>query len=142
MTRATRRIQGIYVEMIVGAEELRAQISTLKTAFSLELLRNRLSQTGMQPFVFSEETIFTSTKYPQTKALLTDMVTSISTGFHCTQAADMDKDDFYGSDGCYTQSQLKMSTVVPWYPQIHRFDSTGDNSADWDTSNDKAAEAC
>ena len=103
------------------------QISILKTTFTGKELHNQLSQIGMQPFVFSEETISTSTKYPQTKALLTGMVTSISIGFHCTQAADTwTEDDFYGSDGCYTfEITIENEHGRILYQQIHKLDSIG-----------------
>ena len=56
----------------------------------------------------------------------------------------LDKDDFYGSDGCYTFEitieNEHGSTLVSTDSQIRFY--WEDNSADWDTSNDKAAEAC
>ena len=56
----------------------------------------------------------------------------------------LDKDDFYGSDGCYTFEitieNEHGNTLVSTDSQIRFY--WEDNSADWDTSNDKAAEAC
>ncbi|MGB1826936.1 MAG: hypothetical protein ACPHN0_01810 [Candidatus Poseidoniaceae archaeon] len=56
----------------------------------------------------------------------------------------LDKDDFYGSDGCYTFEitieNEHGSTLVSTDSQIRFY--WEDNSADWDTSNDKPAEAC
>jgi len=56
----------------------------------------------------------------------------------------LDKDDFYGDDGCYTfeitiENEYG-STLVSTDSRIQFY--WDDNSADWDTSNDKAAEAC
>ena len=56
----------------------------------------------------------------------------------------LDKDDFYGNDGCYTFEitieNEHGSTLVSTDSQIRFY--WEDNSADWDTSNDKPAEAC
>ena len=56
----------------------------------------------------------------------------------------LEKDDFYGNDGCYTFEitieNEHGSTLVSTDSQIRFY--WEDNSADWDTSNDKAAEAC
>ena len=42
-----------------------------------------------------------------------------------------------------SKSQSKMSTVAPLYQLIHKFGFIGKiTEADWDTSNDKPAEAC
>ena len=56
----------------------------------------------------------------------------------------LDKDSFYGDDGCYTFEitieNEHGSTLVSTDSQIRFY--WEDNSADWDTSNDKPAEAC
>mgnify|MGYP001211591159 FL=1 len=56
----------------------------------------------------------------------------------------LDKDDFYGDDGCYT---FEITIENEYGDTLVSTDSRiqfywDDNSADWDTSNDKAAEAC
>ena len=61
-----------------------------------------------------------------------------------TNGGYLDKDDFYGSDGCYTfeitiENEYG-STLVSTDSQIRFY--WDDNRADDDTSNDKAAEAC